>query len=560
MLLLGAGAGEATCGILYLAGHLRRNGVEAFVRLFDDDVTDEDLVGTLERLVAHVRPRLVGVSLKWFHHLARAEVMVRALKAIDPTIEVVLGGNTASFYWKALAGWAHVDHVALGDGEAPLLALALGDEAPPNVVTRAVGGAPERRPLEYVQGSTSDEIHYSHFGDIFLSGLDLASFSGWVAPGKGCGENCLYCGGTRGVQKQSFGRAKPFLRSESAVQLDHRHIAPHTWQLRYDFSGSSAAFLEATWAGVDLSRHATTYFLWGKPAPDLVDSLARTFARVFMVLDIGCFSQTQRLTQLKLGLLKPCPTDEELFAIIEASKRHRNLELEISGIAGLPFASMATLEEERRLVERVLELGCTVGYQRLEAQPGALVTEHPQRFGMVSEATTFEQFLAFFRRRDAGDGSVPMLRFAEAKLEQAVAQTSEELEDLVRERVAERRRVELGPATRLRNAAVSTSEVSLGAWLGAWKVPAKVAGERVTLVRSLDGTGLACAPMVSHRRFSDPTLQQGDEGKALLAVLRAFERPTSVGAAVKALRGSLDAESAMEVIEHLTAGQFLRPV
>jgi hypothetical protein len=559
VLLLGAGAGEATCGILYLAGHLRRNGVEAFVRLFDDDVTEGEIVATLERLVAHVRPRLVGLSLKWFHHVARAQVMARALKAIDPTIEVVVGGNTASFYWKELSSWSCLDHVALGDGEGPMLALARGDEAPVNVVTRAADGTPTRKPLGYVQGSGSDEIHYSHFDEIFLSALDLASFSGWVAPGKGCGENCLYCGGTRGVQKQSFGRAKPFLRPEAAVQKDHLHIAPRTWQLRYDFSGSSAAFLESTWAGVDLSRHATTYFLWGKPAPELIDSLARTFERVFMVLDIGCFSQTQRLTQLKLGLLKPCPTDEELFAIIEASKRHRNLELEISGIAGLPFASLATLREERSLIERVLGLGCTIGYQRLESQPGALVTEHPGRFGMVSEATTFEQFLEFFRRRDAGDGSVPMLRFADARLEQAVARTSEDLETLVRERAAERRYVELEGGTRLRAASVSTSEVALGAWLGSWKVPAKVANERVTLVRSLDGTGLACAPTVSHRRFQDPTLQQGDEGAALLAVLAAFKRPTTVAAALKALRGSLDADSAMEVIEHLTTGRFLQP-
>jgi hypothetical protein len=34
VLLLGGGRGEATCGILYLAGFLRRNGVEAAVRLW----------------------------------------------------------------------------------------------------------------------------------------------------------------------------------------------------------------------------------------------------------------------------------------------------------------------------------------------------------------------------------------------------------------------------------------------------------------------------------------------------------------------------------------------
>jgi len=64
-----------------------------------------------------------------------------------------------------------------------------------------------------------------------------------------------------------------------------------------------------------------------------------------MVLDIGCFSERQRLEQMKRGLLKPCPTDEELFKVIDACQGHRNLALEISGIAGLPFASLRTLEE-----------------------------------------------------------------------------------------------------------------------------------------------------------------------------------------------------------------------
>ena len=44
VLLIGAGTGEATCGILYLASYLRRHGIEAYVRLTDADETDEEIV------------------------------------------------------------------------------------------------------------------------------------------------------------------------------------------------------------------------------------------------------------------------------------------------------------------------------------------------------------------------------------------------------------------------------------------------------------------------------------------------------------------------------------
>ena len=562
VLLLGAGTGEATCGILYLAGYLRRSGIEAFVRLYDGDQTEDEVTRSLEALVARVRPRLVGISLKWFHHIHRALLLARTLREIDPNIRIVVGGNTASYWWRELRSFDCIDHIVLGDGELPLLALCQGDPSPPNCVTRDPDGTPRRLPLAYVQGATnSEDIYYSHFNDIFLSQQDRHAFSGWVAPGKGCGENCLYCGGARGNQKAAFGRAKPFLRSEESVRRDHQEIAHRTWQFRYDFSGSSAEFLQGTWAGVDLSRHSCMYFLWGVARVELIDALAQTFEHVHMVLDIGCFSEQQRHEQMRRGLLKPCASDQQLLEIIDSCRRHKNLDIEVSGIAGLPFASAATLKEEVRLVERVMSLDCGVGYQRLEAQPGALVTEHPARFDMETEARTFTEFLEYFERREPGEVTVPMLRFRDTALEAAVQRTSEHVEALEWKHSEAKRRVAINGRTRLRNTAPSTLRFKLGDWLGHHRVPAKVAQEQVTVVRSVDGTGLVCAPSVSPRRFTDPTLDQGEDGQILLTTLAAFERPTTVSSAVAQLgaKAKLDPHSAREVIDHLVDGRFLQP-
>jgi B12 binding domain len=562
VLLVGAGTGEATCGILYLAGYLRRAGIECFVRLYDGDETEEELTAALEALLAHVKPKLVGVSLKWFHHVARAQVVAQVIRRVDPSIKVVLGGNTASYFWKELLQWDAIDSVALGDGEVPLLSLARGDEQPINIAVRSADGTPPAKaPMTYVQSPASADVYYSHFEQLFLSQLDLHSFSGWVQPGKGCGENCVYCGGTRGMQKATFGRAKPFLRPEESVLKDHQAIAPFTWQLRYDFAGSTSAFLERTWGSVDLSQHSTTYFLWGVPPKELFPTLAKTFKRVFMVLDIGCFSETQRLDLMKRGLLKPCPTDRELMAVIEDAKRFPNLELEISGIAALPFATQATLVQERALLEHVLSLGCAIGYQRLESQPGALVTEHPARFGMRSEATTFDEFMEYFAQRPlGGDGTVPMLRYLDVALEEAVEGTSQYLEGLAREHRENVGYVELEGSTRLVNASAARMEFELGEWFGRYRVPARVQKERVTVVRSINGAGFTCAPTVSPRKFSDPMLEQGDSAEALLAVLDAFEKPTTVNTALTKLKKAhLDADSAREVIDHLTMGRFLQP-
>ncbi|MBZ4399888.1 cobalamin-dependent protein [Myxococcus faecalis] len=562
VLLVGAGMGEATCGILYLASYLRRGGIEAFVRLYDGDETEAEVIRSFEALVRRVRPKLVGISLKWFHHVDRALLIARTLRKIDPSIRVVVGGNSASFWWRELHAFDCIDHVVLGDGERPLLALCQGEDSPPNCVRRDPDGRARRLPLEYVQGATNTEdVFYSHFDEMFLSQLDLSSFSGWVAPGKGCGENCLYCGGARGNQKAAFGRAKPFLRSEESVRRDHQEIAGKTWQMRYDFAGSSAEFLGSTWAGVDLSRHCCTYFLWGVPRLELVEALSNTFERVYMVVDIGCFSEKQRLEQMGRGLLKPCAKDRELLELIEGCRRYKNLGVEISGIGGLPFASEATLVEELALVQRIIDQDCVVGYQRLESQPGALVTEHPARFDMVSEARTFNEFLDFFERREPGDVSVPMIRFRDAKLEAAVQRTSEQVDALAWKHRDARRNLDVNGRTRLVNTASSPRRFSLGDWLGSHRAPVKVAREEVTVLRSVDGITLSCAPTVNPRRFSDPTLVQGDDGAILLAALAAFERPTTVSSAVSHLgsKARLDPHSAREVIDHLVEGRFLQP-
>ncbi|RKH60245.1 B12-binding domain-containing radical SAM protein [Corallococcus llansteffanensis] len=562
VLLVGAGTGEATCGILYLASYLRRGGIEAFVRLYDGDETNAEVTRSFERLVARVRPKLVGISLKWFHHVDRALLIARTLRKIDPSIRIVVGGNSASYWWRELNAFDCIDHIVLGDGELPLLALCQGDPSPPNCVTRDPDGRPRRLPLAYVQGAkNTEDIYYSHFNELFLSQMDLHSFSGWVAPGKGCGENCLYCGGARGNQKAAFGRAKPFLRSEESVRRDHQEIASQTWQMRYDFAGSTAEFLSGTWAGVDLSNHCCTYFLWGVPRLGLIDALARTFKRVYMVLDIGCFSEQQRLEQMGRGLLKPCAKDSELLEIIDACRRHPNLDIEVSGIGGLPFASKATLAEELRLVERVIRLDCVVGYQRLESQPGALVTEHPARFDMVTEAKTFTEFLDYFERRKPGDVSVPMIRFRDAELEAEVQRNSDRVDAMAWEHRDARKRLDLQGRTRLKNTAPWTQQFTLGDWLGSHRAPAKFAQEPVTVVRSVDGITLPCTPSVSPRRFSDPTLVQGEDGAILLSALATFERPTTVASAVTQLgtKARLDPESAREVIDHLVDGRFLQP-
>ncbi|MBS2028538.1 MAG: cobalamin-dependent protein [Deltaproteobacteria bacterium] len=561
VLLLGAGAGEAACGILYIASYLRRGGVEAYVRVFDWDVTEDEMRTSLEALLGRVRPKVIGLSLKWFHHVYRAIQLARIIRDIDPEIRIAVGGNTAAHWWRELSALDCFDDIILGDGELPLLALCQGHPAPPNCISRKSGVKPERVPLEYVQSATnSDDVYYSHFSELFLSERDRNAFSGWIAPGKGCKENCLYCAGARKNQREDFGRLNPFVRPEGPVRRDHAEIAPHTWQIRYDFPGSTAEYLEATWAGVDLSKHLCTYFLWGLPTIEMIDALSSHFEKVYVVLDIGCFSELQRQALMSKGVLKPCPTNAELFNFIELSRKNRNVELEVSGIAGLPLASKETLREELKFAETVIAMDCVGGYQRLEAQPGALVTDRPERYDMQTEARSFSEFLSYFEQLEPGDNSVPMIRFKDRALEAEVQRTAEQVSELAWAHRTKRREVPMKATTRLRTAA-SSRQFTMSDWFGSHGVPARVAKEPMTVVRSTYGAYLNLTTAVSPRKFADPSLRHGEEARILQAALLTFDQPIPVPQGVTRLASSarIDAQTAREAIQFLAEGLFLQP-
>jgi len=154
-----------------------------------------------------------------------------------------------------------------------------------------------------------------------------------------------------------------------------------------------------------------------------------------------------------------------------------------------------------------------------------------------------------------------MLRFRDTALEAAVQRTSDQVDALAFAHRDARRKVPVHARTRLVNTSPSTQLFKLGDWLGAHRVPAKVAREEVTVLRSVDGHSLACTPTVSPRRFSDPELEQGEAGKVLLSTLATFAQPITVASAVAELGAKLrlDPESARDVIDHLVEGRFLQP-
>jgi hypothetical protein len=402
VLLLGDTTGTATTGLLYLASYLRRNGIEAYCQWNDPHKTAAALETNVKKILSRLRPGIVGISMKWFPHIARALEICRIVKKNDPHIKVVVGGDTASFFWEHIIRCEYIDYVVLGDGEVPLLKICLGQDNIPNCVYKKEGNI-VKGDIGYVQDEkNSREIFLSHLDEIFVSAIDpfLAQYV-YIYTGKGCSQQCFYCAGCGNVQKKTFNRAKPFIREVTEARQDIMAVKKYTAAFMFDFDMPADGFFSyyrGLWEGIDLSRHFCLFFLWKIPGQELIELLVNTFKYVYFFIDLVSLSETHRLKLYSLGIVKPQPTDGDIFSFMEGCEKYENIEVVLTSIVGTPYFSTDDFEKSEEFLCKLLDnYSCFQGLEwlQLHAQPGAPVTENPDSYALDSCARTYSDFLEF---------------------------------------------------------------------------------------------------------------------------------------------------------------------
>lgn len=430
VLLLGDTTGTASTGILYLASYLRRNGIEAYCQWNDTTGTYEELKENIGELLRTIKPKLVGVSMKWFPHIARSLEICKIVKEYDPGISVVIGGNTASYYWRDLTGNKLVDYIILGDGELPLLKICQKAEYIPNCVYERNGEIVINE-ISYIQNEeNSQNIYLSHMDKLFVRKEDpLYSQYFYIFTGKGCYANCFYCGGCRTVQKKTFGRIKPFLRRPEEVRKDIRDVMGYTSTFMFDFEVAGCDTLEyykSIWEGINLKKHFCSFYFWTLPDKEVIRLISQTFKYVNLNIDLCSLSERHRNQLNKQGMVKPQPENEQILEFFNNCSDFDNIEVKINLIAGLPFFTVEDAAESIRMLENLLErypFFKGLDWGKLHAQPGADLAESAGKYGLKSNANCFDDYLAYSKQNmkqeqypDLSNINYPFIDFMDEKL------------------------------------------------------------------------------------------------------------------------------------------------
>ncbi|MCX6584763.1 MAG: amino acid adenylation domain-containing protein [Candidatus Aminicenantes bacterium] len=419
VLLLGDTNGMPTTGLLYMASFLRRNGVKALCRFYDDADTFQSMAADIEKMLGQIQPRVVGVSMKWFLYIARVVDMCKIIKEYSRRhgldIKVVVGGNTASYYWQEIIDYDFIDYVVRGDGEQPLLKIFRGEKDIPNCIYKQNGKIIEN-PITYIQdGKNSSEIYLSHLDEILLSNAASLFGTFFVYTHKGCAMNCLYCGGCNKAQQKAFNRKKVFRRGVEETRKDIIEIKKYASTFHFEFDildKNLADYCRKIWEGIDLSGHFCLFNTLTPPTTELVELVSRTFKYVYWDFDICTPSERHRKQLESLGLVKPQPTDAEIMDFMTKCEKFKNIEVRPNLITGLPYFTLADIEPGEKLLTEIMStFSCfsELHWARLHAQPGAPILEYADQVQMYSFATSFEDFLKYSREnfnRDSGYVSV----------------------------------------------------------------------------------------------------------------------------------------------------------
>ncbi|MEE8372303.1 MAG: TIGR04190 family B12-binding domain/radical SAM domain protein [Dehalococcoidia bacterium] len=224
-------------GLVSIGAHLERNGMHArIINIANRMLKDPKF--NVERFISKLSPTAFGIDLHWLPHAHGSLELASIVKALHPSVPVIFGGLSSSYFHKELIEYPQVDFVVRGDStEALVLQLMQRIKAGkpvddvPNLSWKDEKGVAHHNPLTSVPASLDEmPMDYAYPVKSVLKYRDLASitpFANWmdypitcVVTCRGCTFDCATCGGSRYAYKNSYGRGETAYRSPRLIVND----------------------------------------------------------------------------------------------------------------------------------------------------------------------------------------------------------------------------------------------------------------------------------------------------------------------------------------------------
>ncbi len=403
-------------GFLTLLDYLERRSLD--VRIINLAVKEAKSKGFDPRpLVRKLRPMVFGIDLHWLVHADGALELARICKEEHPEIPVLMGGLSASYFWRELIQSPDVDYILRGDStEEPLAQFLRALEAKrepadvPNLVWKR-NGEVMANAFTYLPEVLDVRIDYRRLIKHILRYRDLRGglLTGFQWPAyafnmtlfcRGCQMNCLTCGGTN----RALGRSKLGVRDPEALAdeiVSTMELTPHgvgiPGDIRQHEPDKLIEALRRRKPGRPLS------FELNAPGGE---EFLRKLASIGPALDIHMSPESHdEGLRARYGR---CYGNEALEADIEFILSSGGRAV-LFFLIGIPGQSRQSVMESIAYAERLLDkynarypgkLDSNVSPPLPFIDPGSIAFEHPEKTGYRLFARTLAEHRALMRHAD----------------------------------------------------------------------------------------------------------------------------------------------------------------
>jgi radical SAM superfamily enzyme YgiQ (UPF0313 family) len=371
-------------GLLGLADLLQRNGVSTqIVHMGVEWIENHDF--SILHYIREKVPRIVAVDLDWHHQSFDAIETAKKVKAEFPSVYVLLGGFTASFFHEEIMrNFDVVDGILRGEAEGPILELArvllegTGDLFSVSNLTWRRKGRVLVNPLSYVASEKDlNSLSFTNFPllknyrtYIHYIGQPLHAKGGskernfradslesptyHLTVGRGCPVQCTWCSGNIPSQETVTGRREVIFRGVEEVLQSIREAISYGYEsfhICFDPYPQRPEYFLNLFSRIRQEKIQMECFFesFGLPTIDFIKSFRETFPGPKSLIALSPDVGSDPGRKMHKG---NAYTNQDLMDCLDQLKKHE-VSCDLFFILGVPFEKEEDICQTARLQREV---------------------------------------------------------------------------------------------------------------------------------------------------------------------------------------------------------------
>jgi len=422
-------------GLLGLADLLQRHGISSqIVHIGVEWIEDHDF--SILNYIREKDPRIIAIDLHWHHQSFDVMEIAKRVKAAFPTLYVLLGGFTASFFHEEIMrNFDAVDGIIRGEAEGPILELAKallqGKEdlfSVPNLTWRRKGRV-LINPLSYM--ASEKDLNNLSFTNLpllnnyptyiryigqpfYVKGISkeknfnlysLKSPIYHLTVGRGCPVQCTWCSGNIPSQETITGRKEVIFRGMEEVLQSIREAISYgyeTFHICFDpYPQSPEYFLNLfSYIRQEKIRMECLFESFGLPSIHFIKSFKGTFPGLKSLIALSPDVGSDRLRRMHKG---NAYTNQDLMECLGQLEKH-GVFCDLFFILGVPFEKEEDLHQTVRLQRGIRNRYSNVRGIRtftIEMEPGSPWHLDPEAFRVKTSLQNFMDFYYYHSEEES---------------------------------------------------------------------------------------------------------------------------------------------------------------